>query len=70
MAARNAKRSISTILPKNRGLLTVLANREAHKKNPEETRLSETLTNVLATLQDVRTSFYALIRRRTIQNGL
>ena len=70
MATRNAKRSISTILPKNRGLWTVYANREAHEKNPEETRLSETLTYVLATLQDIRTSFYALIRRRTIQNGL
>ena len=32
MAARNAKRSISTILLKNRGLWTVQANREVHKK--------------------------------------
>ena len=35
-------------------------------QNPQETRLSETLTYVLATLQDIRTSFCALIRRRTI----
>ena len=36
-------------------------------RNSEEIRLSETLTYVLAILQDIRTSFCALIRRRTIQ---
>ena len=50
-------------------------NRHAHVRirpivrrirNPQETRLSETLTYVLATLQDIRASFCALIRRRTI----
>ena len=35
-------------------------------RNPQETRLSGTLTYVLATLQDIRTSFCALIRRRYI----
>ena len=34
-------------------------------RNPQETGLSETLTYVLATLLDIRTSFCALIRRRT-----
>ena len=36
-------------------------------RNSEEIRLSEPLTYVRATLQDIRTSFCALIRRRTIQ---
>ena len=35
-------------------------------RNPYETHLSEMLTYVLATLQDIRISFCALIRRRTI----
>ena len=36
-------------------------------RNSEEIRLSETLTYVLAILQDIWTSFCALIRGRTIQ---
>ena len=36
-------------------------------RNSEEIRLSEPLTYVRATLQDIRTSFCTLIRRRTIQ---
>ena len=36
-------------------------------RNSEEIRLSETLTYVLAILQDIWTSFCALIRRQTIQ---
>ena len=35
--------------------------------NPQETCLSETLTYVFATLQDVRTSFCALVPKWTIQ---
>ena len=45
-------------------------NRHAHVRIGQswgswETRLSETFTYVLAALQDIRTSFCALIRRRT-----
>ena len=36
-------------------------------RNSEEIRLSETLTYVLAILQDIWTSFCALIRGRTVQ---
>ena len=35
--------------------------------NPQETCLSEMLTYVFATLQDIRTSFCALVRKWTIQ---
>ena len=39
---------------------------KARKKPLRNARLSETLTHVLATLLDIKTSFCALIRRRTI----
>ena len=35
-------------------------------RNSKETRVPEMLTYVLATLQDIRTSFCALVRGRTI----
>ena len=41
-------------------------NRKAHKKPLRNARLSETLTYTLAILLDIKTSFCALIRRRTI----
>ena len=41
-------------------------NRKARKKPLRNARLSETLTYTLAILLDIKTSFCALIRRRTI----
>ena len=73
----NCKRSLPT--PFCEFWHVTAPNRHAHVRitpivrrirNSWETRPLETLTYVRATLQDIRTSFCALIRRRTIQTVL